>query len=95
MNKDTIVAHNDYELKPVGTENMLFSNDSDVILILNDFGKDILEFLSEQGSVSIGSIILHFSALVNIETSVLEADIISFLRVVITNGFVRIVTKKT
>lgn len=87
MNINTLIGHNSFSLASVGDATMVTSDCTDEILIVNAFGKSILNYIAQDSAIMIKDIVDEYSEIYNISRIILEKDIVEFLEILIEKGF--------
>ena len=60
MNRDSVIIANDFTINVLGNESMVTSETMEDILIINEFGSDILKLILSKGKMKVGEIIDSF-----------------------------------
>lgn len=88
MNNNTIVTANNFTINKLGNETMVTSESMDDILIINEFGGEILRLILSNKQLSLGDIISNFKNSYSSET--LAEDTAEFIQEMNNNGVVTI-----
>lgn len=88
MNNNTIVIANDFTINKLGNETMVTSESMDDVLIINEFGGEILRLILSNKQLSLGDIISNFKNSYSSET--LAEDTAEFIQEMNNNGVVTI-----
>lgn len=88
MNSNTIVTANNFTINKLGNETMVTSESMDDILIINEFGGEILRLILSNKQLSLGDIISNFKNSYSSET--LAEDTAEFIQEMNNNGVVTI-----
>ncbi len=87
MNRDSVIIANDFTINVLGNESMVTSETMEDILIINEFGSDILKLILSKGKMKVGEIIDSFEETYSSES--LEEDIVEFLDAMLENGVIK------
>ena len=87
MNRDSVIIANDFTINVLGNESMVTSETMEDILIINEFGSDILKLILFKGKMKVGEIIDSFEETYSSES--LEEDIVEFLDAMLENGVIK------
>ena len=87
MNRDSVIIANDFTINVLGNESMVTSETMEDILIINEFGSDILKLILSKGKMKVGEIIDSFEETYSSES--LEEDIVEFLDAMLEKGVIK------
>ena len=87
MNRDSVIIANDFTINVLGNESMVTSETMEDILIIYEFGSDILKLILSKGKMKVGEIIDSFEETYSSES--LEEDIVEFLDAMLENGVIK------
>ena len=87
MNRDSVIIANDFTINVLGNESMVTSETMEDILIINEFGSDILKLILSKGKMKVGEIIDSFEETYSSES--IEQDIVEFLDAMLENGVIK------
>ena len=87
MNRDSVIIANDFTINVLGNESMVTSETMEDILIINEFGSDILKLILSKCKMKVGEIIDSFEETYSSES--LEEDIVEFLDAMLENGVIK------
>ena len=87
MNRDSVIIANDFTINVLGNESMVTSETMEDILIINEFGSDILKLILSKGKMKVDEIIDSFEETYSSES--LEEDIVEFLDAMLENGVIK------
>lgn len=87
MNRDSVIIANDFTINVLGNESMVTSETMEDILIINEFGSDILKLILSKDKMKVGEIIDSFEETYSSES--LEEDIVEFLDAMLENGVIK------
>lgn len=86
---EKIVVYNNYQLKLIGLkETMVNAEETDKVLVVNEFGGMILEYIKEKKKVREEDIINHFYKKFDVAYEDIKNDIMLFISNMQDNGYI-------